>query len=239
MSIIGMRYEVIAVMHRAGVQACYVIRPDKRTSKPKARLGFKHKHSTLELQRLAAPEYATWNTLVWTLEEAAWFLGYSVTACRFLNSAICIPKKYINTSNRKIKTERITGRLVSTLHNVIKMDVVFIWLDGYKPDLVQHESGDGQLQQLFSSPFFWLFSKKSITMHGNMNVNLNKSYRQYVSTAAISSSGSSISIIAHYLLSRITRHMLSCVMSHSRPSSPFFDEHYTWEGGGGWNIVWD
>ena len=53
-----MRYEVIAVMHRAGVQACYVIRPDKGTAKPEARLGFKHKHSTSELQRLAAPEHA-------------------------------------------------------------------------------------------------------------------------------------------------------------------------------------
>jgi len=63
MSIIGMRYEVIAVMHTASVQACYVIRPDKRTAKPEARLGFKHKHSTLELQRLAAPEYAPRNAL--------------------------------------------------------------------------------------------------------------------------------------------------------------------------------
>ena len=141
MSITGMRYEVTAVMHRAGVQACYVIRPDKRTAKPEDRLGFKHKHSTLELQRLAAPEYAaryalctvqsTWNTLVWTSEDAAWFLGYSVTEYRVLNSAICVPQKYINNSNQEIKTERITGRLVSTLHNVIETDVVFIWLDGY------------------------------------------------------------------------------------------------------------
>jgi len=49
------------------------------------------------------------------------------------------PQKYINTSNRKIKTERITGRLVSAIPNVIKMDVVFIWLDGYKPGLVQQQ----------------------------------------------------------------------------------------------------
>ena len=63
MSIIAMRYEVIAVTHRAGVQACYVIRPDKRTAKPEARLGFKHKHSTMELQLLAAPEYALRNAL--------------------------------------------------------------------------------------------------------------------------------------------------------------------------------
>ena len=90
MSITGMRYEVTAVMHRTGVQACYVIRPDKRTAKPEARLRLKHKHSTLELQRLAAPEYAprytlctvhpTWNTLAWTKEDAPWFLGYLVSS---------------------------------------------------------------------------------------------------------------------------------------------------------------
>lgn len=63
MSIMGMRYEVIAVMHRAGVQACYVIRPDIRTAKPEARLGFKHKHSIMEQQRLAAPQHAPRNAL--------------------------------------------------------------------------------------------------------------------------------------------------------------------------------